>query len=593
MLRKALRHPARRIKSRTLGLRARFVSGNSDRRQLVNQLLDAGSYRRARELLTQMPPEEQDQRWVERLAAAALGDGDLKTARDQLHLLIEGALADAPSWIRLAKLAEKADAPAEALTCWLAAEQLSNDPVPILRAALLLHKAQRFDEEIELLDSALDRGLEDLRIRRRLAGALDTVGDAKRAETQWRMVVRQDPNDRAAARSLTRAMDRALLDLDHTISIRPGVNPLLRFADSPEFIEHKASMDSRTRPARRPWHTPIRLLLVSANWNFMTELIRVFDDDERIEVRSLDYLGVANRIVQSVEGTIPSYASYLFEWADVIFVEWANDTLIWVLESAPADCKIVTRLHSYELLRRWPMFADWTRIDDCIFVAEHNRRRLLEAINIEEYGCRAHVIPNVTYFESLLAPKTPTARHTLGMAGYNTPNKQPLIAFDIIESLRKYDARWQLRVIGHPWREPSPLDGEYDHEFRQRCAALEENGALKVDAWTSDLATWFRDVGVALSCSEREGTHEAIREGIASGACGLVRNWPWAIGYGGAQAVFPDSHVYDDIDEAVEYLLNLDRDDRILSRGAEEREALLKREDPQFLARNVVEVLIS
>jgi hypothetical protein len=373
------------------------------------------------------------------------------------------------------------------------------------------------------------------------------------------------------------------MDVDQSLEIVPGWNPLLKFHDSPEFLEHSERILIR-RSGAAPTATrfPRRLLLVSDNWNFTIDLISRLQSDEAFAVRTLDYLGVIRRPTPASNPDLPEYARELLWWADVIFVEWANEAAIWAVRNAPPHAKIVVRLHSYELLRRWPLMIEWNRVDDCIFVAEHNRQRLLQALDIEASGCRTHVIPNLVELERFAQAKHEDAAFTLGMAGYNTPNKQPLMAFDLITRLRKLDERWRLRLVGHPWRIAEDGFGkEYGMEFRRRAEELRLSGAVQIDEWTADLPNWFRSVGVVISCSEREGSHEAVREGIASGASGLVRNWPWALGYGGAKASFPDSFVYDNLDEAEAYLFDLGRGEGTLARGATERAALLEREGTQ------------
>lgn len=55
----------------------------------------------------------------------------------------------------------------------------------------------------------------------------------------------------------------------------------------------------------------------------------------------------------------------------------------------------------------------------------------------------------------------------------------------------------------------------------------------------------LRRVGVILSTSRFEGTHEALLQGAASGALPVVRNWPELRAWGGPASIYPPEWVVD------------------------------------------------
>ena len=100
-------------------------------------------------------------------------------------------------------------------------------------------------------------------------------------------------------------------------------------------------------------------------------------------------------------------------------------------------------------------------------------------------------------------------------------------------------------------------------------------------------------IGVILSCSDREGTHESCREGIASGCVAVIRRWPWVSNYGGVASMFPDSFIWDIIPEAAEYLHNLTTHEGLLKQGSYEQESFFIRESPERLMAELEEIITS
>jgi len=63
------------------------------------------------------------------------------------------------------------------------------------------------------------------------------------------------------------------------------------------------------------------------------------------------------------------------EWADIVWLEWANSIAAHVTHNIPSisQKKIVCRIHRYEVLNGYLAQIDWTKIDKTIFVADHIR----------------------------------------------------------------------------------------------------------------------------------------------------------------------------------------------------------------------------
>ena len=288
---------------------------------------------------------------------------------------------------------------------------------------------------------------------------------------------------------------------------------------------------------------------------FLLPIIERLKLNEDINIRAIDISVLHSPPIDRKTGVIPAYADELIEWADVVFVEWANEVSSWFVDQISPKKKIILRLHSYELLNPWPWLFNWGKIDQLLCVAEHNLTRLLEVVQPDEYGCKVSVLPNIFEFENYRRPKNQCAEKTMGLVGYGSQNKRVDLALDLLEELHRYDSSWKLRLVGSP---PSPFEEvDYFQQFFDRATPYIESGHLIINPWTSNLSAWFENIGVILSCSDREGTHESCREGIASGCVAVIRRWPWVSNYGGIDSMFPDSFIWDTISEAAEYLHNL------------------------------------
>jgi len=345
---------------------------------------------------------------------------------------------------------------------------------------------------------------------------------------------------------------------------------------------------------KNPRRKQRNLLMVSHKHNsfmFLLPIIERLEMESNISLRTLDISVLHNPPVERENSEIPSYADELIDWADVIFVEWAHDVSSWFIDLVPSKKKIILRLHSYELLRPWPLLFNWGKIDHLICVSDHNLNRLQEVVQPEKFNCQTRVLPNVFEFSDYKKPKKQGVERTLGLVGYGSQNKRADLALDLLEHLLQFDNRWKLKLIGSP---PTvSIEEDYFQKFFDRAAPHLERETMLIDPWSPDLPSWFQSVGIILSCSDREGTHESCREGIASGCVAAIRRWPWAMDYGGNDSLFPDSFIWDTTAEAAEYLQDLVSRLALPDQGRNEQEKFFQRESPEKLMAELVEMITS
>jgi glycosyltransferase involved in cell wall biosynthesis len=249
------------------------------------------------------------------------------------------------------------------------------------------------------------------------------------------------------------------------------------------------------------------------------------------------------------------------DWADTMFVEWCNAAAAAATLVDPGHCRVIVRLHSYELFTAWPHLVNFGRVDDVVFVSEHLRafgQAVLPHLAAET-GPRLSVIGNVIDLDRFGGQTKPDeARFTLGLVGIGTVAKDPRWAIAILRRLRDKDSRYRLVLVGDDM--DASLTGpvrQYYDLLAADLAELEPIGAIARVGRTSDIPAALVDIGVILSTSVRESFHLGLVEGAASGAVPVVRNWPYFAAFGGPRGLFPPDWVVDTPEEAAERILAL------------------------------------
>lgn len=360
-----------------------------------------------------------------------------------------------------------------------------------------------------------------------------------------------------------------------------------RLADwrrSPPY-KHLVASECERREARRNAHAdrverpdaPLRVLIVGdGNWHFIGAMLgplaeagiqtRTYSFERLSQLRfyKTAHLYSPSRGLPSttwmrhqIRKTEPML-SELIEWSDVVLVEWCNATALWFSRFLDERKKLVVRLHSYEAFSHWPFTANWGGVDGLVFVADTVRGFFNAQHGERVQGVSQITLPNINHLETDRLKLSDERRFTLGMASYATSNKNPILALEILRELRKRDARWKMRFIGSTWQaDVAGSEAAYRDEFLLAAQADDIVTALTFEPFRLDLLPWYNEVGFILSCSDREGTHEALREGMAAGAVPIVRNWPMLKSFGGAKAVYPDLHenIFEEVQTAVDIIL--------------------------------------
>lgn len=324
-----------------------------------------------------------------------------------------------------------------------------------------------------------------------------------------------------------------------------------------------------------PADRKLRVLFCSAGvWPFVLKMVRQLDlRGVDIEFRSYDLSALGDAISKnhlhevqtpvSVGGDAEAVWSRvaaehraladLVDWCDIVFCEWAGLPAIWLSRYLPPHKRLVVRLHSYEVFSSWPCFINFGGVDGMIFVADHIRRIADLRFRFSEHCPRSIVLQNFNDPSAFSTAKAPGAHRTLGMLGYANRNKDPLFAARILAELRETDPEWRLMLVGDDWDEDRLTEAQRDycHAFRAFVAERDLSGAIEHVPFTTRIEEPLARIGFILSCSHREGTHEAILEGMASGAVPVIRRWPMVSRFGAPDTSYPGLACVDTVEEAV------------------------------------------
>ena len=229
--------------------------------------------------------------------------------------------------------------------------------------------------------------------------------------------------------------------------------------------------------------------------------------------------------------------------ADVIWCEWCLGNAVYYSQRKRSDQRLVVRLHAQEMNLPFRRRVDWRRVDALVAICPQNFERLRE-----DLGARGEIVryvPNLIDAEALTQPKLPGAEFRLGLLGAAPRGKRPDLALELLRRLRASDSRYSLSIKGRfPWEydwlwsDPDQR-AYYEDVFEQ----VRRTPGAHFEGF-GDVGRWLRGVGVILSASDAEGSHQAVAEGMASGCVPCIRGWV------GADRLYPAEYVFGDLDEA-------------------------------------------
>jgi len=214
---------------------------------------------------------------------------------------------------------------------------------------------------------------------------------------------------------------------------------------------------------------------------------------------------------------------------DICFFEWSSG-LLMIASQMPKQCRIVTRLHSFELYQ-WASKINWDAVDKVILVS-----KAMQVMFSDLYPAHAHKT-TVVYNGRALEAYKPTVRRefgfNLGMLANIKPVKRiyeiVLVLNDLVR--QGYDAH--LFIAGKP-----EGDLRYEAAIHRLIERLNLAERVIFDGFVVDTPIWLRKIDVLISNSYWEGQQVALLEAMASGCYCLSHSWS------GAEEMLPAENLF-------------------------------------------------
>ena len=291
------------------------------------------------------------------------------------------------------------------------------------------------------------------------------------------------------------------------------------------------------------------ILFAGHDLKFLTDTINAYQEDENFQVLIDQWQG------HTRHDETESLAK--LEQADIIFCEWGLGNIRWYSNHKKVGQRLVVRIHLQE--NRQPQYlqeADREKIDRYIFIAPYRYEEFVEMHNLPRD--RAKLVFNTVHVDKFNLPKHPEAQYTLGFVGIVPWRKRFDKALELFDKLWHQDSRYTLRVKGKlpedfPWMKTNP-------NFRAELALYDElhkkielapwRDSVFFDGHGNDMPEWYQKIGYIVSTSDFEGSHQAVAEGMASGATPLML--PWA----GAETVYPKEYVFSDVGDMATFVMS-------------------------------------
>lgn len=299
--------------------------------------------------------------------------------------------------------------------------------------------------------------------------------------------------------------------------------------------------------ARQIVQTPQKqqtILFAGHDFKFLELIIEHFRSKPGCEVLTDEYAG---HVIKN-----PEKSAALLEQADLIFCEWCLGNAEWYSHHKRAGQTLVIRLHHQEIDLHYLQQINWDNVDCLIFICPRNMDVFLERFPF--MAPRVRLIYNLIDCDALAVPKLNGAEFNLGIVGIAPKRKAPHVAWEILERLKEIDRRYTLFIKGkHPreydwlWRRPAERS-YYEALFQCMDHSRYENSVV-FDPHGNDMPNWFSKIGFILSTSDHEGSHQAVAEGMASGAVPIIRNWE------GAEGLYPERYIFRSVENAVELIV--------------------------------------
>lgn len=225
------------------------------------------------------------------------------------------------------------------------------------------------------------------------------------------------------------------------------------------------------------------------------------------------------------------------EWADIVWIEWANELAIYITNKFNlTDKYVINRLHSYEVFSGYPLKINWGFIDKLIFVSNHIKEMFFEEFNVE---IDFDIINNGIDLDKYKFKNRKKGYNLCSVANVNY-KKSPDMWIELINKLIQVDIHYNIEVAG------DIQDKRYLKYFEYiiKDNHIEKNFVL--NGWTEEIEEFLDNKNYLISTSIHESFGYNIGEAMARGIKPIIRN------FRGSKEIWPENLIFNTLDEAIE-----------------------------------------
>ncbi|WP_276641893.1 glycosyltransferase [Siccibacter turicensis] len=249
---------------------------------------------------------------------------------------------------------------------------------------------------------------------------------------------------------------------------------------------------------------------------------------------------------------------------DVAWFEW-GDGMVVPASKLPKYCRMVCRIHGYELFQPHFLQANWQNIDEVVVVSEAMKARFIALLGDKLPAMlRITVLGNLTDHQPLARVTPHRNRFHLACVARFSPPKNLHLLLPLMQALVKRDKRYKIFIAGRV---------EDERMYYSFCQLVESYGLQKHVVYCGtlpghEMAKWYQDKSCLVSVSYHETQGMGIFEAMLAGLKPVAFN-----AAGGLHEYLPEQYRVSDIDEAV---ASITADNAAPEHYAREGEVLLR-----------------
>jgi len=227
------------------------------------------------------------------------------------------------------------------------------------------------------------------------------------------------------------------------------------------------------------------------------------------------------------------------DWADIVWLEWANETAVTATNhEGIKGKKVILRIHGYEVFTEIPSRINWNHVNQVVFVANHKRELFFERFGKVINPEHAKVIRNGINVARFKIPENKTRNNKMAfVANLNYRKGLDILVLFFYELLRK-NPEYTLYIRGK-WQDPR-YKLAIEHIIKE--LNLESNIVFESE-YIADLNEWFADKTFVISSSLEESFHYSVGEGMAAGLKPVIFAWKEA------REIWPDKYIFRNSEE--------------------------------------------